>query len=72
MKHLKTLETFKNFLNEAKRSKEGKPFIGKTIKDVLTDWDGVNEYVVLVMTDGSKMTITAFPAGEDNVGLEIS
>lgn len=65
-------EEVRKVVKEAQKSEDGKSYIGKTIKDILTDFDGENQYIMVVMTDGSKMEITAFPAGENGVGIDIS
>jgi hypothetical protein len=72
MKHIKIYE---DFLNEAKgkptKDSSIKDHYGKTIKQVLEDEDGENEYLTIQFTDNTEMYITAYPTGNGGVGLVV-
>ena len=44
---------------------------GKTIKQVLEEEDGENEYLTIQFTDNTEMYITAYPTGNGGVGLVV-
>ena len=49
---------------------EDSEFTGQTIKSIKEDQDGENAYLKITFTDGTKMSITAYPTGGGGVGLE--
>ena len=60
----------KKYLAEGKLNENISEFIGKTIQAIKEDDDGKNAYLKIIFTDGSKMTITAYPLGMGGVGLD--
>ena len=60
----------KKYLAEGKLNENTSEFIGKTIQSIKEDDDSENAYLKIIFTDGSKMTITAYPLGMGGVGLD--
>ena len=73
MKHIQTFESFSEPTNEDARTTDSslKEYVGKTIKAILEDEDGENSYVIIKLTDGSQMRITAYPMGSGGVGMTV-
>jgi hypothetical protein len=49
---------------------EDSEFTGKTIKSIKENFDGENAYLKIIFTDGTEMSITAYPTGGGGVGLD--
>ena len=75
MKHIHTFENFskpESVNEDAKKTDPSlKGYVGKTIKAILEDYDGENSYVTIQFSDNTQMSITAYPAGNGGVGLEV-
>jgi hypothetical protein len=69
-KYMENIRSFQEFLNEdAKKTDPSlKEHIGKKVKAILEDEDGVNSYVTVQFTDNTQMKIIAYPMA-GGVGL---